>query len=175
MLNYADLYRPLQFPAPHGRGPDGWPLTDCLVCGKPIPWWRNRYGRSALVSPKSYYVKKTCRAACKARLHLMPGACGPKNRGPIEFDRDGHIGLPRPGDTLAIPRPMMAMIQQCPQCDNRALLEIGIGKLCPLCGTVMYARDGDWEHELVAHPQGKGDGDRASNFRRGKGGQTIGG
>ncbi len=40
-------------------------------------------------------------------------------------------------------------IQACRRCGSRFLLVLDVGKECPQCGIIYYARDGDWEREAA--------------------------
>ena len=128
------VYQPMVLVAEHGRGPDGWPLLQCLTCGVPIPWIRRSRGMAAL--PNEYYERRRfCSAACGGSAAFAKIA----SRSPVDFEQCGPIAAPPPPDL-----PTRAEITRCKKCLNRVLEDIEVGRRCPLCGQIHYTRDANW-------------------------------
>jgi hypothetical protein len=128
-----------------GRGIDGRPLKRCLNCGTPIPWPRYDL-RATPVSPYVYRKRKFCSIQCSSKFWR---AAQRRRRGEHretprrEGRRQGRVLPPQvrfAGQTLKT-------IQGCRKCGSRALRFIGIGYSCRLCGSMIYAADGDYSRE----------------------------
>ncbi len=130
---------PSVLPAPHGRGPTGWPLKVCeCPCEQPIPWPRDSR-EHAWVAPRLYnsrrFINRDHEAAWKRSLKNTPGA------------RSGRASRARmwPG----ISHRTLESITECGRCGNQVNLRlVGVGKACH-CGHITYCWEGDWARESL--------------------------
>jgi hypothetical protein len=130
---------PSVLPAPHGRGPTGWPLKVCeCPCARPIPWPRESK-TSGWIPPRVYnagrFIDASHAAAWKRNL---------KNS-PTERYRPRATIARRPG----VIHSTIDSIVECHRCKNQVnLRNVGIGKACQ-CGHITFCQEGDWARESV--------------------------
>jgi len=138
-------HHPERWPAPFGRGPDGWPLVGCLrpSCGAPVPWIK-RAGK--LILPSAYYPLKYCGVTCSL-LAQRAGFFPPRRLSPIDLYR-AEPALPSP---ISPAWPSRDEVRWCPHCHaSRANLRVvGTGLSCFQCGTLIFTQEVDVEMEAA--------------------------
>lgn len=144
----AKEFHPLTLPAPHGRGPEGWPLNDCLVCGRPIPWPSSYYHCHTPMPPAVYYAKKYCGRPCLLIGRHSPDLNRVQRQPLINFE---HRALQHIVVRHHLQHPLLHEITHCRRCHAglSALFLVDVGLECFHCGTIMYARDASWGRELA--------------------------
>jgi hypothetical protein len=140
------LFEPETLPAPHGRGPEGWPLVACPTCHNPIPW-PPPYA-SGLCSPRVYYERTAfCSLACKRAWTGPPMT----RQAPVDFAAGmprGKPARPRFAKTL----PLWDEVTACAHCGAppASLRWSSVGFTCYRCGHLTHVQDGAWAHECLA-------------------------
>ena len=141
----TNKYHPEHWPAPFGRGPDGWPLAGCLrpSCRVAVPWI-TRAG--ALILPSAYYKLMYCSARCSARAQTA-GIFPAPRPSPIDLYRTEPV-LPSP---ISPAWPTRDEVERCPKCRaGRASLRIvSVGLSCFQCGTLIFTQEADMETEAA--------------------------
>lgn len=130
---------PSVLPAPHGRGPTGWPLKLCeCPCQEPMPWPRDGRGHG-WATPREYnarrFINRDHEGAWKRHAKNTPSAFG--ERAPDTRMRPGIVHR------------TLESITECGRCGNQAnLRNVGVGKACH-CGHITFCREGDWARESL--------------------------
>ena len=140
MWRATRLFRPETLPAPHGRGPEGWPLVACPACHQPIPW------PDPPVQPRAYYLLSAfCSPACR---FAWPGPKMARQK-PVDFA--GRMSSRAPPEPFAKPLPLRSEVERCGHCGagRGSLRWVTVGFSCYRCGALTHVRDGDWSRESL--------------------------
>ena len=134
------LFHPEDLEAPHGRGPEGWPLAGCAACDEPLPW-PTRAGR--FLPPKGYYaLSPFCDLACR-QLWDGPSI---RRTAPVNFAKPRG----RPGRSPFLARlPLRRNVTVCAHCraPRPSLRWVSVGFACYRCGHLTHVKDGEWIRE----------------------------